>query len=90
MQTRREFFAIIAALAVYRPELSATAHTEQPDFITYWLFRFDEAATIRDYPEALTAARNLLASIQEAGVPREWRRAYFALQHNLTKTAGNS
>jgi len=77
---RREFLALLTAAVACRSAQPNNADADRPDYITYWLFQFDEAFDCGQEDEALKAARELRAAIEAEGVPKQWRTLYLAAQ----------
>jgi hypothetical protein len=48
----------------------------EPDYITYWLFRMNDALASNDMDTALAAATEFKAAIEDEEIPLEWRDWY--------------
>jgi hypothetical protein len=59
-RTRRDFFSALSGVIVV---YAAPSPESQPDYITYWLFEFDEAMDSRNFCEARSATAELKAAL---------------------------
>ena len=79
-QTRCDFLsALSGAILVY----VAPSPESQPDYITYWLFEFDEAMDGGNFCDARLAAAELKTAIERRHVPLQWRAAHGILTELL-------